>query len=189
VNPRWLLAIAAAALPLCAQTVDFKMLDKLAEKAKESSVVNLGPEQLGMLAGLSAGEGKDLAALAKSLRAIQVRSYEFDRQGEYDLGILRAFRDKLKASGEWVNVIETKAKDGFTDISYARGADGKSKGFLIIAAEPREVSVVYIDGPLDLSSIGKIGGVMGIPAIVGSQPNKSGPAGSKAGPPKQEDEL
>lgn len=183
-NPRWLLAMVAAA-PLCAQTIDFKMLDKLGEKARESSVVNLGPEQLGMLSGLTAGEGKNLGDVAKAVKTVQVRSYEFDQKGEYDIGIVQAFRDKVKASGEWVNIIEVKEKGGFTDISYAKGPDGKSKGFLIIAAEPREVSIVYIDGPLDLSAIGKLGGALGIPAITGSEPKSSGSAAPK---PKQEDE-
>lgn len=167
-----LMAMAAMA-PLCAQTIDFKMLDKLGEKAKESSVVNLGPEQLGMLSGLNSG-GKNLGEVAKSLRTVQVRSYEFDQKGEYDVAIVQAFRDKVKASGEWVNVIEVKEKGGFTDISYAKGPDGKSKGFLIIAAEPREVSVVYIDGPLDLSSLGKLGGALGIPELSGGEGKNSG---------------
>lgn len=172
------------AAPLCAQTIDFKMLDKLGEKAKESSVVNLGPEQLGMLSGLSAGEGKNLSEVAKAVKSVQVRSYEFEQKGEYDIGVVQSFRDKVKASGEWVNIIEVKEKGGFTDISYAKGPDGKSKGFLIIAAEPREVTIVYMDGPLDLSALGKLGGVMGIPEIVGAQ-KKGGGAASKD---KQEDE-
>lgn len=183
-NRRWLLAMVAAA-PLCAQTIDFKMLDKLSEKAKESSVVNLGPEQLGMLSGITAGEGKNLGEVAKAMKSIQVRSYEFENKGEYDVSIVQAFRDKVKASGEWVNIIETKERGGFTDISYAKGSDGKSKGFLIIAAEPREVTIVHIDGPMDLSALGKLGGVMGIPEMVGSQKKATGPA--KA-PAKEEEE-
>lgn len=185
---RWLLAMAAA--PLFAQTIDFKMLDKLGEKAKESSVVNLGPEQLGMLSGFTSGEGKNLGEVAKMIRSIQVRSYEFDQQGAYDLGIVQAFRDKVKAAGEWVNIIEVKEKGGFTDISYLKGPDGKSRGFLIIAAEPREVSVVHMDGPIDLSALGKLGGVLGIPEIVGSERKSSGASPApKAKQEKDEDEL
>lgn len=187
-NSRWLLAIAAA-MPLCAQTIDFKMLDKLGEKAKESSVVNLGPEQLSMLSGVNKGEGKNLGELAKTVKTVQVRSYEFEQKGEYDLGIVQSFRDKVKASGEWVNIIEVKEKGGFTDISFAKGPDGKSKGLLIIAAEPREVSVVYIDGPLDMSTLGKLGGKMGIPAFLGTSEEDSGPSAGKKAKQEDEDEL
>lgn len=184
---RWLLAMAAA--PLLAQTIDFKMLDKLGEKARESSVVNLGPEQLGMLSGLTSGEGKNLGEVAKAIRSIQVRSYEFDQKGEYDIGIVQAFRDKVKATGEWVNIIEVKEKGGFTDISILKGPDGKSKGFLIVAAEPREVTVVHLDGPLELSSLGKLGGVLGIPEIVGSGKKSAGTGAAPKAKQEDDDDL
>ncbi len=183
---RWLLALAAA-LPLTAQTIDFKFLDKLGDKAKESSVVNLGPEQLGMLSGLTGGEGKNLGEAAKALKSIQVRSFEFDQSGQYDVEEVRTFRDKVKASGDWVSLVSVKEKGGFTEIMILKGTDGKSKGMLIVAAEPREVSVVHIDGPLDLSSLGKLGGIMGIPEITGAPRKDTGtPAPSKK--PGQEDE-
>ncbi len=181
-NARWLLALVAA-LPLAAQTIDFKMLDKLGEKAKESSVVNLGPEQLGLIAGVNGGQGtKNLGEVVKVLKSVQVRSYEFDEKGLYDVEVVRAFRDKVTSSGNWVNIISTKEKGGFTDILIQKGPDGKSAGFLIVAAEPREVSIVHIDGPLDLSSIGKLGGVLGIPELQGSEGSgkSSGTAKPKA---------
>jgi hypothetical protein len=186
---RWLLALAAA-LPLTAQTIDFKFLDKLGDKAKESSVVNLGPEQLGMLSGLTGGEGKNLGEAAKALKSIQVRSFEFDQSGQYDVEEVRAFRDKVKASGDWVSLVSVKEKGGFTEIMYLKGTDGKSKGMLIVAAEPREVSVVHIDGPLDLSSLGKLGGIMGIPEITGGHGSRKEPPAPPAPPkkPGQEDE-
>lgn len=186
---RWLLAIAAT-LPLSAQTIDFKFLDKLGDKAKEASVVNLGPEQLGMLSGLSTVEGKNLGDVAKGIKSVQVRSFEFDSAGQYDVEEVRAFRDKVKASGEWTSLVSVKEKGGFTEIMVLKGADGKSKGMLIVAAEPREVSVVHIDGPLDFSSLGKLGGIMGIPEIGGTskkEPRLPPPPPPPA-TPKQKDE-
>lgn len=179
---RWILALAAA-VPLCAQSIDFKMLDKLAEKAKESSVVNLGPDQLNMVAGLTGGKDKEgLGDLAKTLKSVQVRSYEYAEKGQYDAEIVRAFRDKVTSSGNWMSIISTKEQGGFTDIMVKKGADGKSEGFLIVAAEPREVSIVHIDGPLDLSSLGKLGGIAGIPEIGGGSSKKS--SGTPAAAPK-----
>lgn len=184
---RWFLALAAA-LPLCAQSIDFKMLDKLSEKAKESSVVNLGPEQLGMVAGLTGEQGKKgLGDVVKAMKSVQVRSYEFAEKGMYDVELVRAFRDKVTSSGNWVNIISTKEPGGFTDIMIQKGPDGKSSGFLIVAAEPREVSIVHIDGPLDLSNIGKLGGVLGIPEIAGGSAKKSTGAAAPKAPAKEDD--
>jgi hypothetical protein len=185
----WLLTLAAA-VPLCAQSIDFKLLDKLAEKAKESSVVNLGPEQLNMVAGLAPGKDKQgLGELAKTLKSIQVRSFEYAEKGQYDMEIVRAFRDKVTSSGNWMSIVSTREQGGFTDILVKKGADGKSDGFLIVAAEPREVSIVHIDGPLDLSSIGKLGGIAGIPEIGGGSAKKtSGAAAPKGGKHEEDDE-
>lgn len=184
---RWLLALAAA-LPLSAQTIDFKFLDKLADKAKESSVVNLGPEQLGLISGMTGGEGKNLGEAAKAMKSIQVRSYEFEQSGQYDVEEVRAFRDKIKASGDWVSLVSVKEKGGFTEIMILKGPDGKSKGMMIVAAEPREVSVVHIDGTLDLAALGKLGGIMGIPEITGA-PKKEGGTPPPAKSKQQEEEL
>lgn len=185
---RWFLTLAAA-LPLCAQSIDFKMLDKLGEKAKESSVVSLGPEQLGLVAGLTGEQGKQgLGEVAKALKSVQVRSYEFDEKGMYDVEIVRAFRDKVVSSGNWVNIISTKEKGGFTDIMVQKGPDGKSSGFLIVAAEPREVSIVHIDGPLDMSSLGKLGGIMGIPEVAAAAQAKKSTGAAASPKPKNEDD-
>jgi hypothetical protein len=183
------LIAVVAGLPLCAQSIDFKMLDKLGEKAKESSVVNLGPEQLGLVTGMSGGQGKQgIGDIAKALKSVQVRSYEFEEKGQYDVEIVRAFRDKVTSSGNWVNIISTKEKGGFTDIMMQKGADGKSSGLLIVAAEAREVSIVHIDGPLDLSSIGKLGGVLGIPELAGGEGSGKSSGTAKPKGEKEEEE-
>lgn len=190
---RWWLTVLAA-LPLGAQTFDYKFLDKLAEKAKESSVVNIGPEQMELLKGLSGEKEKgELGDLAKTMKGIHVRSYEFNEPGQYNMDEVRAFRDKIKASGEWVSIVSVKEAVEFTDIMIEKGPDGKSKGFLIVAAEPKELSIVHIDGPLDLAALGKLGGSFGIPAIVGgpkkgaTPPAAAKPAKAKSEEGKQEE--
>jgi len=185
----WLAAIAVV-LPLSAQTIDYKFLDKLADKARESSIVDLGPEQLSLLQGLT-GEGKkggDLGELSKNLKSIQVRSFEFDKPGMYNIDEMRAFRDKIKASGTWVSLITVKEKDGFTDILIEKGTDGKPKGFFIIAAEAEELSVVHIVGALDLGSLGKLSGSFGVPNIGAGKLPSTGSPTPKPKPEKDDDE-
>ncbi len=171
---RLCLAAMAATLPLCAQTIDYSFLDKLAEKAKQSAVIDMGAEQLALLSGLKPkGVPSGADELTKNLKALQVRSYEFDAPGQYDIEQVRAFRDKVKSEGHWVSLVAVKEKDGFTDIMVKKGADGKPAGLLIIAAEPKELSVVHIDGPLDLSALRGLQGIPGIPEI-GAPQKKSG---------------
>ncbi len=97
------LILAAALLPLYAQQIDYSLFDRLAEKAKESAIVNLGPEQLSLLAGAKTKEGgQDLAELAKTLRGIMVRSFEFDSPCQYDPAQVRALGEKIRSSGAGV---------------------------------------------------------------------------------------
>jgi len=181
------LILVAALVPLFGQPIDYSLFDKLAEKAKESAVVNLGPEQLTLLAGLQPKEGgKDLAELARTLKGIQVRSFEFDAPGLYDPAAVRAFGEKIKAGGAWNALVSVKEKDGFTEILIRKGADGKADGLLILAAEPKELTLVHIDGVGDLAALARLGGLAGIPQLAATGAAKKKEAPRKA-PEKQEE--
>ncbi len=184
-----ILILAAALVPLGAQQIDFSYFDKLADKAKESAVVNLGPEQLSLLAGMQPKQGgKDFADLPKTLRGIQVRSLEFDSPGQYDINEVRSLGAKIKSGGTWVPMVTVKEKDEFTEILVRKGADGKPDGLLILAAEPTELTFVHIDGVGDLASLAKLGGIAGIPEIAGALGGARKGSAAKAAPAKKDDE-
>ncbi len=184
-----ILILAALLLPLGAQQIDYSLFDRLAEKAKESAVVNLGPEQLSLLAGMQPKEGgKELAELVRTLKGIQVRSLEFDSPGQYDLNEVRALGEKIKSSGTWVPLITVKEKGEFTEILIRKGADGRSDGLLILAAEPKELTLVHIDGVGDIGSLAKLGGLAGIPEIAGALGESKKSAPKKAPASKKDDE-
>lgn len=187
----WII-LPATALSLLAQGIDWSVLDKLAAKAKKSAVVNLGPEQLSLVAGLGGtGEAGKLGELAKELRSVQVRSFEFDAPGMYDMGLLRSLRDKIKASGEWVSIVSVSESSGasanqastekssFTEILIKKGSAGSPGGLLILAAEPKEVSVVHVEGTADLSALRKLGALPGVPGVAGASKKETAPSPGK----------
>jgi hypothetical protein len=164
------------------QVIDYKFLDGLAQKAKESSVIELGPEQLSALASMS---GKSVSEdLAKVVKSIHVHSYEFDRKGMYDPQQVRDFRDRVKASGNWVNLVSVKEGEGFTDIMMKKN-EGNGGGLLIVAAEDNELTIVHIDGVSDLKSLGELGGLVGIPQIGGVGKSNPKPAPRPKAEPKK----
>lgn len=182
------LILAAALVPLFGQPIDYSLFDRLAEKAKESAVVNLGPEQLSLLAGLQPkDDGKELAELARALKGIRVHSFEFDAPGLYDPAAVRAFGEKIKAGGAWNALVSVKEKDGFTEILVRRSPDGKADGLLILAAEPKELTLVHIDGVGDLAALARLGGLAGIPQVAarGAAKKKEAP---RKGPDQREEE-
>ena len=50
---------------------------------------------------------------------------------------------------------------------------------MIIAADPKELTVVHIDGPLDPSDLDKIGGDFGVPRIETQARPKQAKAGAQ----------
>lgn len=127
---------------------------------------------MALLAGLKGKENSgQLEELARQLKSVVVRNFEFDAPGMYDIELLRSFRDRIKSSGEWFSLVSVKEGEQFTEIMMRKTADGKPGGLLIIAAEPKEVSVVHLEGTSDLSALGKLSGRVGIPAI--TQPGRT----------------
>jgi len=163
------LAVLAITLPLGAQELDLSFLKGLESRASESSVVDLGPEQLGLMKSFLGGDkgGKnDLAELAAGIQKIQIRSFEFDQDGAYSFAEAQTLREKIKSDKNWVAIVSTKEKNGsFSEIMMHRGANGQSNGMLIFSAEKREISIVNIIGNIDLNKLGRLGGNLGIPKI------------------------
>jgi len=166
-----LLAIAALATvaPLPAQ-IQFGSLDQLASKAKENVDITLdGP--LLQMAGkfLSGGNKSDdnpdaqkIKNILANLKAISVKSFKFAGEGEYRQDDLDPVRAQLKAPG-WSKVIGNRNEKESSEI-FTKFDGSHITGFAILAAEPKELTVVYIEGTLlDLADIAKLGGRFGIP--------------------------
>jgi hypothetical protein len=45
-------------------------------------------------------------------------------------------------------------------------------GVVVIVAEPKELTVVYIDGPVDMDGLSKLAGNFGIPEDIGTKVEK-----------------
>lgn len=153
----WILL--AAALPAMAQqSFDFKTLDKLAANAKESTNITLEGDAL-KLATSFLGQGADSL---KNLTGVYVRSYEYEKSGQYreeDLAPLRAYIKSLN----WTKVIDVKESDETTEIYLHPLPNNKLGGLAIVSAESKEVTVVFISGELNIADVAKLGGGLGIP--------------------------
>lgn len=160
-------------LALAEQELDLSFLKGLEAKAKESTDINLGPEQIKLMMGFSGEGSKELQGLGKTIERVQVKTFEFDKEGAYNIADMEGLRAKLK-TGDYLPFISVKEKNGFTEIAMRKGPKGMN-GFVILVAEPRELTVVNIVGEIDLASLGKLTGKFGIPNV------QMGPAGKSAG--------
>jgi hypothetical protein len=159
-------ALAAAADPGRLRLPDFSALSK---KATQSVDISLGPSLLRLASGvIGDGGDSDSAAvndLIKGLKGIYVRSYTFDRPGEYSEADVKALQAQLLTPG-WIPVISTHdLKQGSNvDIYLLRNGD-HTDGVAIIATQPRELTIVNIVGPIDLARLARLQGQFGVPKV------------------------
>lgn len=158
---------------------DFKILDKLGRNAKESANISLDENTIRLGASLFGGDkdAKPLADALKAITGIVVRSFEFDRDEQYnpkDLEPVRAYFQSLN----WSKIVHVKSGKESSEI-YLNASSGKTGGVAILTAEPRQVVVVYIAGTISVEQLGALSGKMGIPEIDFSDNAKSKKSGSK----------
>lgn len=164
-----LLASICLALPLLAQQgFDFASLDKLGANAKNRTNVTLDGDTLKLagsfLSNANSKDGESVRALVDSLTGVYIRSWEFEKKGLYNEADLEPFRAYLK-QGKWNRIVESREDNEISEVYLLPQAGGKLGGVAIVSAEPKEVTVVYINGSLRTEDIAKLSGSMGIPDL------------------------
>jgi len=169
---------ALMALPLCAFE-EIKMplnLDRLAQGAKESVDVTLDASLLRLASGFLSSEDPDevrVKKLVSKLKGVYVRSFEFEKEGQYSLSDVEAVRAQLKGP-EWSRIVGVKSLKGENSEVYLKKEGSQVGGIVVIDAEPKELTIVDIEGPINPEELSELGGHMGVPKL-----NRHGPRTDK----------
>lgn len=164
-----LLALPLLALALSAQDIKIPVnVEKLAAKAVETVDVTLDGSML-QLAGkfLSDKDPEEAEArrLISGLRGIYVRSFEFEKPGEYSPADVEAVRTQLKAP-LWSRIVGVRSKrDGENAEVFLKNENNKVTGLAVIAADPKSLTIVNIVGDINPEDLSRLGGQFGIPRI------------------------
>jgi Domain of unknown function (DUF4252) len=159
---------------------DLKMpvnLGKLAEHATESVDVTLETSMLQLASKfLSKDDPEEVQVkkLVSKLKGVYVRSFEFDKEGQYSMSDVESIRTQLKAP-VWSRIVGVKSLNGENSEIYLKKDGEQIGGLVVIAAEPKELTIVHIDGPINPEDLSSLGGHMGIPRLsseIGSKANK-----------------
>jgi hypothetical protein len=134
------------AVPATAQRIDASML-RLAAK----------------FFGAADPEEREIRELINGLQGIYVRSYEFSKPGEYDKTLPDRLRAQLGPSWKPLVTVRSKTKENVNIMADLRGE--QIVGLVIIAAEPRELTVVNIVGNIDIDRLSRLEGEFGIPKM------------------------
>jgi Domain of unknown function (DUF4252) len=164
-----LLTLAACvALPSRAASDEIKFpisFGKLAERATESVDVTLDSSMLQFASGFLSSDDKDEADVKKlvsKLKGVYVRSFEFDKDGQYSMSDVDYIKGQLKAP-EWSRIVNVKSNKGENSDIYVKKNGDAIAGLVVIDAEPRELTVVHIDGPINPQQLSELSGHLGIP--------------------------
>lgn len=166
------LGVAAFAVPAMAQTEQLPLppaVEKeLAARASNVTEVTLGKNMLGFAAKFMNGKGKDDTAtrqLIEGLDGIYVRSYEFDKEGQYSMEDIEQLRKYFETS-EWLPIVrERERKTGETTDVMVKLVNGETHGMFILTVEPKELTIVLILGPVRMEDLGKLKGIGGLGAL------------------------
>ena len=155
----------AVALPAAAQRLNLDF-PELEERADEVVDVTLDSDMLRIAAKFLSGHNADEKAIrdmVRGLTGIYVRSYSFDKSGEYDRSLID--RVKRQLGPTWKPLVQVRSKTKENAYIYADMRGDKVTGLVIISAEPREFTVVNIVGPIDIERLADLEGEFGIPRI------------------------
>ncbi len=167
----------AAAAQTMPQLLPAPVEKDLAARATNVTEVTLGKSMLEFAAKVMKDKDGDDAAtrqLIMGLDGIYVRDYEFDKPGEYSMEHVEQIRRAFNTP-EWSPMVrERERKTGESTDIMMKLVNGESRGLFILSAEPKELAVVLILGPIRMDDLGKIKGVAGLGGVIGPTGPMSG---------------
>jgi hypothetical protein len=187
------LAIIAISLSPVWAADDLKLpinLDKLAERATESVDVTLDQSTLQLASGFLSKDDPDEVQVKKmigKLKGIYVRSFEFDKEGQYSMSDVQALRAQLKAPN-WSRIVGVKSIKGENTEVYVLKNGDQIGGLVVLDAEPKELTIVHIDGSISPDELSRLGGHMGIPEFSREKKKTKRDRGSDAKEDEQEEQ-
>jgi hypothetical protein len=140
-------------------------LEKLSSKASSVNQVALEGDTLQLavnfLDGVNDADAAQAKEIIKRLKGIYVRNFEFNKANQYSAEDMQEIHSQLAAPG-WTKIVENREKEtGETNEIYLMKDEETIIGVAILAAEPKELTVVNIVGPIDLAKLGTLAGKLG----------------------------
>jgi uncharacterized protein DUF4252 len=163
--------LVCVAIPALGQAgkLDLKNLEKLSAKATNVTDVSLDASML-QLAAQSMGKDKEEAQtrdLIKNLKGVYVKVFEFDKENQYSPEDVEGIRAQLQGPN-WTRAVNVREEKTHETTEVYLMKEGESIiGLTVLAAEPKELTVVNVIGPIDFQKLGALGalGNLGIPQL------------------------
>jgi hypothetical protein len=171
-----MVALACSLLPglAAAQEAKLKLPEfrSLASKATESVNISLSPWLLHMAGSFIDDKDEDSVATKRMLAAIksiEVRSYQFASDDAYSPADIESVRSQLAG---WSQIMQVHHREKSEDVDmYVLIENNVTKGFALIAREPREFTIINIVGSISVDDLPKLQSHLHLGKIANSQIN------------------
>lgn len=179
-----LVALAFAPALVMAQSARLKLPDfsALASKATESVDIDLDGDTLRTASAfLGGGKGAgdaDFAETVKGLQGIYLKVFSFDKPGQYSMRDIEPVIAQVQAQG-WKKLMSVRNKEERVEM-WLRD-NSTEGGMFFVASEPNELVLINIVGKVDLETLRKLQGRMGVPMMPGMVPAPPAPPAPPAG--------
>lgn len=170
-----LIVLGAAATALAQNPrIQTNQLDALTAKASQTVDVNIDERLIGLAAkflGKDPDE-KKVKEIVSGLKGIYVKSFEFEKEGEYSVADLESIRSQLSNTA-WSKIVNVHSKkDGSVEV-YLMSNASQISGLAVLASDAKEITVVNIIGNVDLEKLSQLEGQFGIPDLgIESKPKR-----------------
>ena len=163
----FLVVIGAAATALAQNPrIQTSQLDALSIKASQTVDVNID-ERLIQLTVKFIGKDPDevkIKDIVNGLKGIYVKSFEFEKEGEYSASDLESIRLQLRNTA-WNKIVNINSKkEGSVEV-YLMSNATQISGLAVLASDAKEITVVNIIGNVDLEKLTRLEGQFGIPEL------------------------
>jgi hypothetical protein len=170
------LLILGAVVTGQAQTarLELTQLDNLAPKASETVDINVDERLIKLTLKFFGNDQDDqeIKKIISGMKGIYVKSFEFEKDGEFSATDVEVVRSQLR-NPAWSRILNVNSKKEGTIEVYVMTTGSEISGLAVLAAEPRELTIVNIIGPVDLQALSKLEGQFGIPNLdIEPKPNK-----------------
>ncbi len=157
-------------LPAVLAAQDFHLnFDNLKAKASETVEVNLDGNLLLLARKFLSDKDPDerkAKEILDGIKGIYVRVLKFENAGEYTEAAIDQIRNQIKGPS-WQKIVDVRGKAGLRDNVgiYMKSDGAKIQGLVVLAAEPKELTVVNLVGTINPEYIKDLSGQFGIPNL------------------------
>jgi hypothetical protein len=159
--------VLLTAVLLQAQTIKFPpSIEKLAQTARETVDVTVDASMLEFAGRMLSDRNPDhvrARRVLRNLKAVTVKSFEFAAENAYSAADVDSIRKQLQGP-DWSRVVEVRSRRDRENVDvFMRTANGVVSTLVVIAAEPRELTVVELNGAIRPEDLQDLRGMAGIP--------------------------